>query len=114
MVEDRHKGFHERRHLLPQLPRDGPAKGYQDSPGISIRYRQYAVHRTSWTAHPGAIRREYRARLSPVVFFFCEKSGRSERSCVAQRNETKRSLAQDMFSMEIDIVPLCSRVRVTK
>lgn len=89
MVEDRHKGFHERRHLLPQLPRDGPAKGYQDPPGISIRYRQYAVHRTSRTAHPGAIRREYRARLSPIAFF-CEKSGRCERSCVAQRNETKR------------------------
>lgn len=88
MVEDRHQGFHERCHLLPQLPRDGPTKGYQNPSGISIRYRQHAVHRPSRTAHPGAIRREYRACLSPIVFF-AKKNGRCERSCVTQRNETK-------------------------
>jgi len=49
---------------------------------------------------------------------FFEKNERRERSCVVQRNETKRIewhlLARGMFSMETGIVSLCRRVRVTK
>lgn len=58
MVEDRDKGLDVGRNAVPELPRDGEAKGHQDTAGARFRHGQHSVHRPSGTAHSGKIRCE--------------------------------------------------------